>query len=74
MLKKLSLRFSIAAIGALFVIELLMILLINGLNYRYTLKQTDELYEKATAEQRNAWNTNFRHSYSRYLQKKQHRA
>ena len=38
------------------------------------LKQTDELYEKATAEQRNAWNTNFRHSYSRYLQKKQHRA
>ncbi len=45
MLKKLSLRFSIAAISALFVIELLMILLINGLNYRYTLKQTDELLQ-----------------------------
>lgn len=43
MLKKLSLRFSAAAIGALFAIELLMILLINGLNYRYTVMRTDEL-------------------------------
>ena len=45
MLKKLSLRFSIAAIGALFVIELLMILLINGLNYRSMLEQTDRLLQ-----------------------------
>ena len=38
------------------------------------LKQTDELYRKATTAQRNAWNANFRNSYNRYLQKKQHRA
>jgi len=38
------------------------------------LKQTDELYAKATTAQRNAWNANFRNSYNRYLQKKQHRA
>ena len=37
------------------------------------LKQTDELYGKATTAQRNAWNANFRNSYNRYLQKKQHR-
>ena len=37
------------------------------------LKQTDEIFEKATPEQRNAWNTNFRKSYNRYLEKKQHR-
>ena len=42
MLKKLSLRFSAAAIGALFVIELIMILFINGMNYSATLRQTDE--------------------------------
>lgn len=38
------------------------------------LKQTDELYEKATPEQRKAWNANFRTPYSRYLEKKQHKA
>ena len=42
MLNKLSRRFSLAAIGALFVIELIMILLINGLNFRNTLKTTDD--------------------------------
>ena len=42
MLKKLSLRFSIAAIAALFVIELLMLLLINGLNLCRALKESDE--------------------------------
>ncbi len=42
MLKKLSKRFSLAAIGALFAIELIMILLINGFNYRSTLRQTDD--------------------------------
>ena len=36
------------------------------------LKLTDELYEKATPEQHGAWNANFRSSYDRYLQKKQH--
>lgn len=38
------------------------------------LKQTDELFEKATPEQRNAWNANFRNPYNRYLEKKQYRA
>ena len=42
MLRKLSFRFSAAAIGSLFFIELLMMLFINGLNYRETLRQTDE--------------------------------
>ncbi|MCR5122675.1 MAG: HAMP domain-containing histidine kinase [Ruminococcus sp.] len=42
MLKKLSFRFSAAAIGSLFFIELVMILFINGMNYFTTLNQTDE--------------------------------
>lgn len=42
MLKKLSLRFSVAAIGSLFVIELIMMLFINGFNFSETLRQTDE--------------------------------
>lgn len=42
MLKKLSLRFSAAAIAALFVIELLMLGLINGLNFYHALKQSDD--------------------------------
>ncbi len=45
MLKKLSLRFSIAAIAALFVIELLMLGLINGLNFYRALKQSDEVLD-----------------------------
>jgi signal transduction histidine kinase len=42
MLKKLSFRFSAAAIGTLFFIELVMILFINGFNFRETLRQTDD--------------------------------
>lgn len=42
MLKKLSLRFSAAAIAALFVIELLMLILINGINFYRALKQSDD--------------------------------
>ena len=42
MLKKLSLRFSAAAITALLVIELLMLGLINGLNFSRALNQADE--------------------------------
>lgn len=42
MLKSLSFKFSAAAISALFIIELIMILLINGINYHETLTQTDE--------------------------------
>ncbi|MBQ1537136.1 MAG: hypothetical protein IIZ73_02305, partial [Ruminococcus sp.] len=42
MLKKLSLRFSAAAIMALLVIELLMLGLINGLNFSRALNQADE--------------------------------
>ena len=42
MLNKLSLRFSAAAIGSLFVIELIMMLFINGMNFSATLSQTDE--------------------------------
>ena len=42
MLKRLSLRFSAAAVSALFVIELIMILMINGLNFYYSVRQTDE--------------------------------
>jgi len=38
------------------------------------LKQTDELYGKATPEQQKAWNDNFRKPYSRYLEKKQQKA
>ncbi|MBR5396110.1 MAG: glycosyltransferase family 2 protein [Bacteroidaceae bacterium] len=38
------------------------------------LKQTDELFEKATPKQRNAWNANFRKPYNKYLEKKQHQA
>ena len=42
MLKKLSLRFSAAAIGSLFFIELVMMGFIKGMNYRETLRQTDD--------------------------------
>lgn len=34
------------------------------------LQQTDELYGKASLEQRKAWNANFRNPYNRYLEKK----
>ena len=36
------------------------------------LEQTDKLYEKASPEQRKAWNDNFRKPYSRYLANKKH--
>lgn len=42
MLKKLSLRFSAAAIAALFVIELIMLGLINGLNFYRAFKASDD--------------------------------
>ena len=37
------------------------------------LRQTDNLFQNATPEQRTAWNLNFRKPYSRYLEKKLHR-
>ena len=38
------------------------------------IQLTDSLYENASMEQRDAWNANFRNPYSKYLEKKQHRA
>ncbi len=45
MFKKLSLKFSVTAIAALFIIELLTVVLINGLNLYFTTAQVDETIE-----------------------------
>jgi hypothetical protein len=42
-IKRLSRRFTAAAVGALLCVEVLMVALINGLNAYYTVTQTDEI-------------------------------
>lgn len=42
MLKRLSLKFTVVGVAALFCVELLMTLLINGLNFYYNVSEADE--------------------------------
>lgn len=42
MLRKLSLRFTVVGVAALFCVELLMTLLINGLNFYYNVSEADD--------------------------------